>query len=185
MIGRNLFRFVFLATVCVFLVIIVIVWQKARLFINEGELVGVATVDGAIYFGELVFSDEKSIVIRDVYIAAGLSAPMIGTGMPAEKLSFRVNKYGGMIAPELEGGEDTLTLSRSQVLFISREMNPVVVETIGKWVAPTPVPTPEPVDNQAYPVAVPEEMAPPTSEQSIETAPPSPHAPQGGFNDSL
>lgn len=150
-------KIIIIATVFVFLIVGVYLWQKTGVGMGRGGWVGVATVDGTTYFGQLVLADKKSVILRNVYTSAGYYTPPVEEGEPPEKPKFQVDKYGAMAGPGMEE-EDTLTLPRSRVLFISKDVSSVVLEAIRAWTPPTPLPTPEAILEEAP--SLPEEGAP-------------------------
>lgn len=137
-------KVIIVTTVFVFLIVGIFLWQRIGGAGPRG-LVGVATADGTIYFGQLVLADNKSVILRNVYTSAGYYTPPVEEGRPAEKPRLQVNKYGAGVGPEVGEGEDTLTLSRSRVLFISKDVGREMIEAIRTWAPPTPPPTPSPL----------------------------------------
>lgn len=129
-------KVVILFSVLVLLFVGAYLWQRVLSPVASGGLVGVATADGPTYFGTLVLADKHSVVLRDVYTAAGYYSPPVEEGKPTPKPQFRVGKHGGG-GP---GGEDTLVLSRSRVLFISKDISSEAREAIKSWIPPTPPP---------------------------------------------
>lgn len=130
-------KVVILFSVFLLLFVGVYLWQKVLSPVAVKGLVGVATADGPIYFGTLVLADEHSAVLRNVYTAAGYYSPPAEEGKPTPEPQFRVAKQGGSL-----GGDDTLVLSRSRVLFISNDVSGETREAIKNWTPPTPPPSP-------------------------------------------
>lgn len=99
---------------------------------EQGELVGVFHQNGTAYFGKLVFEDEKTILLREVYTPAGFFPDEAGN------LVFRVFKRN-------EGtpfaGQD-YQIPKEEILFISKILSPKVEEAIVNYQPPIPAPTP-------------------------------------------
>lgn len=129
-------------------------FSRGGALVNRGQLVGVATSEGTIYFGELVLADSKSVVLRNTYTSAGyLSLPVeSGATGPAPAPTYQVAPAagsagaGGVTPAGLGVEESTLVVPRSHVLFMSTDVAGFAAKAIQNWKptpSPTPVPTPK------------------------------------------
>jgi hypothetical protein len=119
---------------------------------GKGRLVGVVTVDGTVYYGNLVLADSKSVVLRKVYTSAGYQTPPYNpeSGQPTPTPSYRVAPVAGGAGGAYPGGpagqnaeEATTVIPRSRILFMSSDIADFAAKAVRNW-APTPTPTPPP-----------------------------------------
>jgi hypothetical protein len=107
--------------------------EAPRQIEKQERLIGAYLQNGAVYLGNLVFEDEKTILLRDVYIPLGF--------FPSEEegsLAFRVAKYNesNPYAPNEKA------LQKEEVMFRSEVLNEKVLDAINRYLAPGPTPTP-------------------------------------------
>lgn len=99
---------------------------------DQKKLVGVFHQNGVAYFGELVFEDEKTILLRDVYQPAGFSPDKQGN------LVFRVfRKNEGTPVVDRD-----YQIPKEEILFVSEKVSSKVGEAIRNYKPSTPAPRP-------------------------------------------
>jgi hypothetical protein len=122
---------------------------------RQGRLVGVATADGIIRYGELVLADSKSVILRNVFVSRGYFTP------PEEDnptLFYQVDPERGTGADIDSGDSGTVVIPRNQVLFMTSDVADFAAEAVRGW-TPTPFPTPP-----SLPPSSPEETPAPIEE---------------------
>jgi len=101
---------------------------------GEGDLVGIYLRNGTVYFGNVVYEDDKSILLRDVYRPLGYYDSTGGSNPRFHVIKLNAN------TPQ----SDTEQLvSKEEVLFSSRMSHPAVIQAIKNYTPPTPTPQPE------------------------------------------
>jgi hypothetical protein len=99
----------------------------------KGKLVGLYLRNGTAYFGTLVFEDDKTFVLRDVYLPLGFFPRREG-GEPV----LQVAKFNET-SPDAPAER---VVPKKEVLFSSEKVNPEIVRAIERYVPPTPTPAP-------------------------------------------
>lgn len=133
--------------------------QTYQSVLTQGKLVGVFLRNGTTYFGTLVFEDEKTLMLRDIYTPLGFFPSQDG-GQPV----FQVAKFNER---NLDAPKEQL-IQKEEILFSSDEVNPEVLAAIDNYVPPTPAPPPSPGPPET-PKAESEK-----TETNLEPGPPSP-----------
>jgi hypothetical protein len=100
---------------------------------KQGRLIGAYLQNGAVYLGNLVFEDEKTILLRDVYVPLGF----FPSG-EEDSLVFRVAKYNES-NPHVANEK---ALQKEEIMFKSEILNQKVLDAINRYLPPSPTPIP-------------------------------------------
>lgn len=102
----------------------------------EGKLVGIHLKNGTTYFGTAVFEDEKTILLREIYVSLGFFPT--GEGRPPELQVGKLNEGRSDIP-------DERAINKDEILFTSNKISSDLIEAINRYQPPSPTPTPLPL----------------------------------------